>query len=303
MISADNVYANGKNISSDLSNLNKRLSNTENIAIRNKNYYDSVINLFDKKIIEQDQAISELRDKNGTAKVIQKELWLDLSFLIACSIIIIINILISILIINKKYKIVDERSDRHREEINELKKSNSNIVLPKANNLIKSDFEISDINKVEKVVSKTFNTPDNEMNNTLVNKKSTDNNKNDRDSVGNKSISSNSIPLYEAPKVFYMGDPYENDFLINSKSDTYSIGATMYKFYILSQNESEFEFISDYETIKQIHVNNISSLRSACKSENEYNSSISRVVTVKKGKARFQEDKWVIIEKAKIRFE
>jgi TolA-binding protein len=114
---------------------------------------------------------------------------------------------------------------------------------------------------------------------------------------------SNVVPLYEAPNEFYMGVPLDNSFLINSKSDKYKEGNTMYKFNIgRVQNEAEFEFISDGETIKFIQNNSLEVVRPACKFENEPSNNTSRVITTEKGKARFQDDKWIIIDKAKIRF-
>lgn len=117
-------------------------------------------------------------------------------------------------------------------------------------------------------------------------------------------IDKNVVLLYEASKEFFMGVPYENSFTVNSKSETYLLGKAMYKFLIgNTQSEADFEFISDSETIKYIQNNNLEIVRPACVLENSSSPNTIKVVTVKKGKARFQEDKWVIIEKAKIRFE
>jgi hypothetical protein len=104
--------------------------------------------------------------------------------------------------------------------------------------------------------------------------------------------------------VFYMGSPIENFFPINSRSNEYRKGLVLYKFYPnQNQNEAHFEFVSDEETIKHIRSNSMELVNPACVSQNSPSVNTNSVRTIKKGFARFDNDKWNIIDKAEIKFE
>ncbi len=103
---------------------------------------------------------------------------------------------------------------------------------------------------------------------------------------------------------FYMGSPIENFFPKNSRSNEYKKGLVLYKFFqTQNQNEAQFEFVSDEETIKHIRSNSMELVNPACNSQNSPSTNTNTVRTISKGFARFDNDRWNIIEKALIKFE
>jgi hypothetical protein len=208
-----------------------------------------------------------------------------------------VDLLILVLIIAAFIKL-NTRLSRQRNEIEKIKDN----LLSSAQNRTNSSHNTDDryshsINLLKKEMSEI--TAEFSRIKQPADKKST------KDTYQQKAeVDRNVVVFNEASKEFFMGVPYENSFTVNSKSETYLLGKAMYKFLIgNTQSEADFEFISDSETIKYIQNNNLEIVRPACVLENSPTQNTIKVVTVKKGKARFQEDKWVIIEKAKIRFE
>jgi hypothetical protein len=103
---------------------------------------------------------------------------------------------------------------------------------------------------------------------------------------------------------FYMGVPVENYFSINSKSYDYNPALQPYRFFQKNGfDEAQFEVISDPETIKFVRSDLMYIFNPACKMLNNATSSTNSVVTVQKGKAIYDNEKYKIIDKAVIRFE
>ena len=106
------------------------------------------------------------------------------------------------------------------------------------------------------------------------------------------------------PSVFYMGSPLDTFFPKNSRSNDYKKGYVLYKFYQMSNpNEAHFEFISDDETIRHIRSNSMEIVNPACVSQNSPTTNTNSVKTLTKGFARYENDRWNIIDKALIKFE
>ncbi len=105
--------------------------------------------------------------------------------------------------------------------------------------------------------------------------------------------------------VFYMGTPYNDLFLSNSKQEEYRKGYAMYRFQPLANRRDEalFEFISDEETLKLIRNNNLDVVRTACKMMGNAGPDTKYVRTTEKGQARLDGDNWKITKKASIKFE
>jgi hypothetical protein len=102
-------------------------------------------------------------------------------------------------------------------------------------------------------------------------------------------------------EVFYMSQPIENYFPQRARSG--SKENTLYQFKITGNNEATFEVINDGANISQAADYASSYFDPACNSENLPGGQVKRITTTKAGKARFEGDKWIIIQKATIRYE
>jgi uncharacterized protein YoxC len=104
--------------------------------------------------------------------------------------------------------------------------------------------------------------------------------------------------------VFYMGSPIDNYFSIKSKSFNYVPGQAVYKFVQREGlNNAEFEFLSDSETVKFVREDWMHIINPACKKLNQASKNTNSIITTQRGKAIYDNERWVIIDKATIKFE
>lgn len=107
---------------------------------------------------------------------------------------------------------------------------------------------------------------------------------------------------------FYMATPDKSGFFnLSSQHNSFKQGATYYKFYIDKSNNSkgkaEFEFFSDDYGIKASANYPQTYIEPACDPQNAQNPNAKSIVTIAKGKAEEQGDKWIVTQKAKIKYE
>lgn len=115
-------------------------------------------------------------------------------------------------------------------------------------------------------------------------------------------LQSSNIPKIEKVDFLYTSYPKNGVFSSVSKEKTDNIG--FYKFSIKDENNMvEFEFNSDGEYFSNAMYNPESFLNPACTALNQYNKDAKKIVTVKKGIAIKEGDKWVVQQKAEIRYE
>ena len=118
----------------------------------------------------------------------------------------------------------------------------------------------------------------------------------------NNTVDSN-IPQPKLQKIFYLSTPSDNQTFDNSsRRDNFKTGASLYrleientsniaKFYIADQASSESTFFAYPQT----------TIDPVCERMNSIQNT-TRVETVEPGKARLDNNIWVVIEKAKVRF-
>ena len=100
---------------------------------------------------------------------------------------------------------------------------------------------------------------------------------------------------------FYLSIPSGDGFFSNdNRIPSYRNGNTFYRFYLLSDTEAEFEFCSEATTFAidqpETHIFR------ACDQLNTRPDKAKGIATETRGTARLEGDKWVITEKAKIKY-
>lgn len=119
-------------------------------------------------------------------------------------------------------------------------------------------------------------------------------------------------PAYEKPiqkmektteaEIFYMTGPVNNYFPTAAKSMRKE--DTVYKFIIsANRQEATFEIHTAGAPVNEIVKRNESYLKPACEEENLPDNNTKNIITIKKGNAVLEGDKWVIKTKAVIRYE
>jgi hypothetical protein len=102
--------------------------------------------------------------------------------------------------------------------------------------------------------------------------------------------------------VFYMAGPVNNYFPNSAKSLTRD--NTVYQFKVSgNQQEAEFELHTSGAPVAEILRSAQSYIKPACDEENLPGNNVRNIVTLKKGKAVLEGDRWLIKNKALIRYE
>lgn len=112
-------------------------------------------------------------------------------------------------------------------------------------------------------------------------------------------------PIYEnpiAPYVFYMKYPTENSFSANFQSN--SIANTIYKFHLNSNKiEATYEIHTEAVPIQEIISMVEKAIKSGCDEDNIPDSYTKTITTLKLGTVKLENHKWIITNKALIRYE
>lgn len=196
--------------------------------------------------------------------------------------------------INNKNKELDGRIDRRVKKensgTNSYGHSNQNNLSNNINDkqitnaINKSDF-ISELNNSISILKKKVS--DMEGNSTTI-------------LQNNNSVQVTTDNLKE--DVFYMMKPVDNYFLDSNKS--ISKAETAYKFTLHKNRiEADFEIHTTGLDVKEMIRRSESYLKSGCNEENISNANSSNVITKTKGLVALQDGKWIIKNKAFIRYE
>lgn len=106
-------------------------------------------------------------------------------------------------------------------------------------------------------------------------------------------------------KVYYFSTPQpDGTFNDSNKSDLFIATSSMYKFTILSSNKAHFEFINDESTLRDALNYPDSYLLPVCRAENTRNIKATKITTIGKGGiAELNDGRWIVTEKAVIRYD
>lgn len=114
-------------------------------------------------------------------------------------------------------------------------------------------------------------------------------------------------PKRDEQVVFYMATPSaDKEFHIKSKSETFRPTQSLYKFFVDKSGEKgEFEFYSDERGLKESTNSPHIYIEPVCEAQNAHNPNAKRIITIAngRGKAEKQGDKWIVTQKAKIKYE
>jgi len=104
------------------------------------------------------------------------------------------------------------------------------------------------------------------------------------------------------PSIFFMKYPTENSFSANFQSN--SIANTIYKFYLSSNKiEATYEIHTEAVPIQEIISMVEKAIKSGCDEENIPDSYTKSIRTLTPGKVKLENNKWIITNKALIRYE
>ena len=212
----------------------------------------------------------------------------DLKFWVILIGVFILIIMIALFFLTKKiFKIED--SLNHLKKVSKESKSNTNQI----------DFNIN-YNKLDDEIRKLKSqirdlSPVQDYNNNSV--------KSDIPEIKNH------IELEVTPKklqeVFYMATPDDMFFDMRSISSIPRPTQTLYKFTADNMDKSKATFVFDSDEIGISEAVNAPHryLDSVCESQNAHNQNAKKITTTKPGIAEKRNDRWVVITKAKIKYE
>jgi len=113
------------------------------------------------------------------------------------------------------------------------------------------------------------------------------------------------IPRKESEtSVFYMSTPNgEKIFEMRGKSNDFIPTRSLYKFFVnASGDEASFEFHSDESGVKESANSPHLYIEPVCDPQNAQNPNAKNIITVQKGTAEREGDKWIVKQKAKIEY-
>ena len=95
----------------------------------------------------------------------------------------------------------------------------------------------------------------------------------------------------------------DGSFSSNGKSDLFKHGASFYKFTLINENTAHFQFVEDRPTVEMALNSPNTYIEPACNDQNTYFMGSKSFITTQKGTATLQGDKWLITQKALIKYE
>jgi hypothetical protein len=122
-----------------------------------------------------------------------------------------------------------------------------------------------------------------------------------------KNISNpSSIPTPETVEevIFFPSPNAEGIFSVSHGSISFLEGKTIYKFVKIASNRAQFR-IDNRDMAMKLALRSVSNITPVCTSENDFNTSYTRITTIREGIAELEGDKWVVKSnnKAVIRYE
>ena len=120
-----------------------------------------------------------------------------------------------------------------------------------------------------------------------------------------KSLPEKEPPLATIAEFYFSSPSQDGSFNDKFRSKVFKPNASMYRFFAQGMNayEAEFEFISSKDTLTDALNYPERYLDPVCESTNQFKSDSTRIITIQKGKVRLESEKWVLVLKAKIKYE
>jgi len=114
-----------------------------------------------------------------------------------------------------------------------------------------------------------------------------------------------SVPPKPVQEEFYMATPDQNTFDLSSLSQTFKPTQTLYKFTVDAyiKSKATFVFFSDEIGIKDAVNYPHRYLETVCDPQNALNQNAKSIITINPGIAEKRNDKWLVVTKAKIKYE
>jgi hypothetical protein len=111
----------------------------------------------------------------------------------------------------------------------------------------------------------------------------------------------------ETPKIekllFFAEADWQGNFIAPNATKTPKLGASIYRFLLNEESdEAIFEFYNMPSTFLSVMNNPGVKLFNVCIADNDFNGNANKIETIKKGKAILKKGKWLVAEKALIRF-
>lgn len=125
------------------------------------------------------------------------------------------------------------------------------------------------------------------------------------ESKSTNNLSHESFPPTPIEEVLYFSSPNaEGIFASSHGSTSFQEGKSIYKFVKIASNRAQFR-IDNRDIATKLALRSLSNITPVCTSENDFNTSFTRITTIKEGIAELEGDKWVVKSnnKAIIRYE
>jgi hypothetical protein len=111
----------------------------------------------------------------------------------------------------------------------------------------------------------------------------------------------------ETPKIekllFFAEADWQGNFIASNATKTPKLGASIYRFLLNEESdEAIFEFYNMPSTFLSVMNNPGVKLFNVCIADNDFNGNANKIETIKKGKVILKKGKWLVAEKALIRF-
>lgn len=105
-------------------------------------------------------------------------------------------------------------------------------------------------------------------------------------------------------EIFYLSTPNKDgSFNADSVRETFTYGASIYKFTKISDDKAKFKIDSNEGSIKLALAFPNSNIQPSCEEQNAYTKNVKEIITEEDGEAKLKGNKWKIVKPAKIRYE
>lgn len=123
--------------------------------------------------------------------------------------------------------------------------------------------------------------------------------------LDSNNISEDNISEQKGKKIKYFKSPISDGTFRNEhQSDVIEFATTMFKFeFIKDEKRAKFEFCGDEKVISYAINFSEENIEKVCDYNNSINNFKSQIITIVPGVAELQGDKWIVTQKAKIKFD
>jgi hypothetical protein len=187
-------------------------------------------------------------------------------------------------------KLFNEKTTKQSNNMKKAPSSNNGVNMLRTQKLEKLEKENKDLKKENREIERDLNNAKGEIQNIKQVMKEM------------KQVKEPETPKIEKLLFFAEAD-WQGNFIAPNATKTPKLGASIYRFLLNEESdEAIFEFYNMPSTFLSVMNNPGVKLFNVCIADNDFNGNANKIETIKKGKVILKKGKWLVAEKALIRF-